>query len=289
MVGYAADTHRGNVRKLNEDCYEANPDLSLWLVADGVGGHACGDVASRLTRETITQHYRQSGDLIAAIEAAHKAVLDAIAQRQGGANMGSTVVAATLNNRNYQIAWIGDSRAYAWNGDLRLLSKDHSFVEALVSKGAITREEAFKHPKRNVITQSIGVSPDTDIEVDTISGVLTKGEILLLCSDGLNDELRDSTIAEVLSQHISPTEQVRQLMASALDAGGRDNITIIIIDPDDQQARDNTTGATPGEHPESETIGENPDLDRHTILAASTSEPIPEKLSIWKTIRKLFK
>ena len=140
MVSYAADTHCGNVRKLNEDCYEADPELGLWLVADGVGGHASGDVASQLTRETIKNVYRQSGDLVSAIKSAHRVVLDAIAQKAGGSNMGSTVVAATLSGRDYQIAWVGDSRAYVWDGALRLLSKDHSFVEALVST------VVFSHP-----------------------------------------------------------------------------------------------------------------------------------------------
>ncbi|MBV1932180.1 MAG: serine/threonine-protein phosphatase, partial [Porticoccaceae bacterium] len=94
MVSYAADTHRGNVRKLNEDCYEADPELSLWLVADGVGGHASGDVASKLTRATIRSVYLESGDLVSAIESAHSEVLNAIARKEGGSNMGSTVIAA---------------------------------------------------------------------------------------------------------------------------------------------------------------------------------------------------
>lgn len=289
MVSYAADTHCGNVRKLNEDCYEADPELGLWLVADGVGGHASGDVASQLTRETIKNVYRQSGDLVSAIKSAHRVVLDAIAQKAGGSNMGSTVVAATLSGRDYQIAWVGDSRAYVWDGALRLLSKDHSFVEALVSKGVISREEAFKHPKRNVITQSIGVSPDSNLQVETISGALARGEKILLCSDGLNDELSDSAIAKVLGQYISPHEQVHHLLQGALDNGGRDNITIIIISVDDEQMKDEAAYGRSARQFEQNQVDENPELDRHTIFVNKNSTPATEKLGVKNAVSKLFR
>jgi protein phosphatase len=287
MVSYAADTHRGNVRKLNEDCYDADPELGLWLVADGVGGHASGDVASQLTRATIRSAYLESGDLVSAIESAHSEVLDAIARKEGGSNMGSTVVAAILKQRNYQIAWVGDSRAYAWNGTLRLLSKDHSFVEALVAKGVITRDEAFNHPKRNVITQSIGVSADDGLQVDTISGVLAKGEKLLLCSDGLNDELTDAAIANILSQYVSPKEQVHQLMQGALDNGGRDNITIIVIDPDEAQTVD-LANDPQAQNLQEKNTEEDFDLDRHTIVMDKKSAILPEQSGLKNTVSKLL-
>ena len=269
MLNYAAETHRGNIRKLNEDCYEADPEHGLWLVADGVGGHACGDVASELTRATIKSVYHRSGDLVEAIEAAHQAVLAAIKRREGGANMGSTVVAAAIDGHNYQIAWVGDSRAYLWNGKLRLLSTDHSYVEALVAKGVITRAEAFKHPKRNIITQSIGVSADSGLKVDTVSGTLAAGERLLLCSDGLNDELEDHLIADTLGQHISPQQQVKHLLEGALTNGGRDNVTIIVIDPTEKagqaQAEDIAT-------PSSEQDNEELDMSGHTIVMTAGSD-----------------
>ncbi len=288
MINYAAETHRGNVRKLNEDCYAAAPELGLWLVADGVGGHASGDVASTLTRDTIKSVYRDTGNLVGAIESAHQVVLGAIARKEGGANMGSTVIAVALKDREYQIAWVGDSRAYLWDGTLTLLSTDHSFVEALVAKGAITREEAFKHPKRNVITQSIGVSPNAGLQVDEITGVLARGEKLLLCSDGLNDELNDASIANILSHHVSPEAQVNELIKGALDSGGRDNITIVVIDPDEALPENKITESLITRQAHLHTDAENPDLDRHTIVMDKPANLPEHSGGVKKTINNLF-
>ena len=288
MIKYAAETHRGSVRKLNEDCYEAAPELGLWLVADGVGGHASGDVASEITRATIKSVYRNTGNLVNAIECAHEAVLGAIARKQGGPNMGSTVVAVELDKRDYQIAWVGDSRAYQWDGTLRLLTTDHSFVEALVAKGVITREEAFKHPKRNIITQSIGVSTERDLKVDVISGTLSKGQKLLLCSDGLNDELNDDAITNILAQYISPKEQVNHLLKGALERGGRDNITIIIIDPDERFAENEAVNDKLTEQSGETGGADYPDLDRHTIVAAQAIDLPPKKLKLTNHLSKIY-
>lgn len=266
MMNYAADSHSGNKRKLNEDCYEADPKLELWLVADGVGGHASGEVASEITRATIKSVYSDTGDLVNAVESAHAAVLDAIERKVGGPNMGSTVVAAALNNRDYQIAWVGDSRAYLWNGQkLNLLTTDHSMVEALVAKGVITREEAHKHPKRNIITQSIGVSSESGIKVDTVSGSLASGERLLLCSDGLNDELKDHVIAEIMLQNTSVEDQIKCLIEGALDNGGRDNITVIVIDSGDSEGVDQSDE-------QQVNSAEDSDLDLHTVVMASDTD-----------------
>lgn len=288
MIKYAAETHRGSVRKLNEDCYEAAPELGLWLVADGVGGHASGDIASDLTRATIKSVYRNTGDLVHAIECAHEAVLGAIARKEGGPNMGSTVVAVELDKRNYQIAWVGDSRAYRWDGTLQLLTTDHSFVEALVAKGVITREEAFKHPKRNIITQSIGVSPERELRIDVVTGNLSRGQKLLLCSDGLNDELNDDAITNILTQYVSSEEQVNHLLKGALENGGRDNITIIIIDPDEQIAENEAVNAKLTEQSNQVSGAEYPDLDRHTIVAAQSINLQLKKPKLTNHLNKLF-
>ena len=229
MPEFAVDTHCGNVRKLNEDCYEASPEIGLWLVADGVGGHASGDVASDITRRTITEQYRQKGDLVAAVEASHLTVLDAIARREGSANMGSTVVALALQGQAYQIAWVGDSRAYLWNGELVLLTHDHSLVGSLLASGEISHEEAFNHPSRNIITQCIGMSTEATLRVDSVSGTLAEGEQLLLCSDGLNDYMSDQQIAQVFTRGGGVKQQVEQLIDGALQGGGRDNITVAVL------------------------------------------------------------
>ncbi|MFZ2207937.1 MAG: protein phosphatase 2C domain-containing protein [Porticoccaceae bacterium] len=270
MVAYAAETHCGLVRSLNEDCYEADPEVGLWLVADGVGGHAGGEIASELTRATIKAVFRRTGDLRAAIEAAHAAVLDAIRRGDGKSNMGSTVVALALRGCDYQIAWVGDSRAYLWDGRLTLLTRDHSLVETLLAKGIINADEAFNHPQRNIITQSIGVTPDHPLQVDSISGVLRPGQRLLLCSDGLNDEIREREIAERLAAANSLQEQVASLLQGSLTAGGRDNVTLIIVDPELERGALESAGVAaphPGASGAAARSRTAPDLDRHTLVA----------------------
>jgi protein phosphatase len=280
MTSYAADTHTGNRRKLNEDCYEADAELGLWLVADGVGGHDSGEVASELTRATVKLVYSESGDLVNAIEAAHAAVLSAIERKEGGLNMGSTIVATAFDGPDYQIAWVGDSRAYLWDGqNLNLLTRDHSMVETLVAKGAITREEAHKHPKRNVITQSIGVSPESGIKVDTTSGSLNAGERLLLCSDGLNDELRDSAIAEIMAQNITVEEQTKYLIEGALNSGGRDNITVVIIDSTNGTIAEVATNPSQTNHANIDKPQMEPDLDLHTVVMSSVADDTDDQLA----------
>lgn len=289
MVAYAAETHRGLVRSINEDCYDADPEIGLWLVADGVGGHAGGEIASELTRATIMDVFRRTGDLCAAIEAAHAAVLDAIRRGEGKANMGSTVVALALRGNAYQIAWVGDSRAYLWDGRLSLLTRDHSLVEALLAKGVITQDEAFTHPKRNIITQSIGVTADHEFKVDSISGVLRPGQRLLLCSDGLNDEIREREIAERLAETSSLKEQVASLLHGALAAGGRDNVTVVIVDP--QVERGGVASARPV-MPEvvasARAAPEQIDLDRHTVVAQATPPAAPAPGGVRGALGRLF-
>lgn len=230
MIIFAADTHRGCVREYNEDCYQADPETGLWLVADGVGGHTDGELASAITSAVTMDTFRHTHDLVGAINSAHSAVLDAIEERNGASNMGSTIVAIALDGMDYQIAWVGDSRAYLWNGDLKLLTRDHSYVEALIEKGALTPAEALHHPKRNIITQCIGITPKEGLKVGTVTGTLAPGQRILLCSDGLNDELDQAQIAAVFAQPHSPENQVAELLQTTLDAGGRDNITILILE-----------------------------------------------------------
>ncbi len=246
MIIFAADTHRGRVREYNEDCYHADPDTGLWLVADGVGGHTDGELASAITSQVTADTFQRTGDLVGAIQAAHTAVLTAIAERNGVSNMGSTIVAVALQDMAYQIAWVGDSRAYLFNGDLTLLTRDHSYVEALIDKGAITAEEALHHPKRNVITQCIGITATEGLKVDSVSGTLAPGERILLCSDGLNDELSRAQLAAILARSGAPDQQVAALMQAALDAGGRDNITVlIVVAPRDAAHRDQDASGPP--------------------------------------------
>jgi protein phosphatase len=240
MTTFAASTHTGLKRDHNEDCYHAVPVLGLWLVADGVGGHANGEVASAIVRDTIQAKVAAGAPLIDAIVNSHNAVLAEIGRR-GNSNMGSTVVALHLPDENYEVAWVGDSRAYVFNGELRQLTRDHNPVSELLARGAITPEQAASHPDRNVLSQSLGVAQGISVAPERIRGQLLPGQQLLLCSDGLTDELNDEAIAAEMRGQSSPQDQVDALVTAALRSGGRDNITVIVVgnpaDPHHQSAQ----------------------------------------------------
>lgn len=226
---FAAQTHPGLKRSHNEDCYEADTELGLYLVADGVGGHSCGEVASDIVRTRVRAGVAGGETLLDAIRASHRAVLDEISKRESAEGMGSTVVAALFNNGNYEIAWVGDSRAYLWSSRLRQVSEDHNRAGELLQKKLISPEEAARHPERHVLTQSLGVSEHMALEPGQARGSLAPGEQVLLCSDGLTDELQDGQIERLMSENDSPETQVDALIRAALDAGGNDNVTAIVI------------------------------------------------------------
>ncbi len=230
-IDFALGAHTGLVRELNEDKSLSMPGLNLWVVADGMGGHEAGEVASAITIREIGRSIEQGMPLAEAIETAHRAIQAAALQGEGSANMGSTVVAAKLNGLRYEIAWVGDSRAYLWNGTLHQLTTDHSYVQLLLNAGLITENEIPGHPSRNVISQALGVGgPDNDnIKVDLVSGELGEGDTLLLCSDGLSGGVTDQGIAAILAETTDAQTTVDRLIAAALEAGGKDNVTVIVI------------------------------------------------------------
>ena len=230
MIQFAASTHPGLKRDQNEDCYEADQKLGLWLVADGVGGHSYGEVASAIVKATVAEACAQGETLVDALHSAHKAVLAEISQRDENLGMGSTVVACTVIDDNYHVSWVGDSRAYLWNGrSLEQLTRDHTHVYDLVDQGIISAAEAATHPERHVLTQSIGVFDDMALEPGSVRGRFEPGQQILLCSDGLTDELSDPAIARQLLRNSPTQNQVDSLIDAALAAGGRDNITVVLI------------------------------------------------------------
>ncbi len=229
MTPFSADSHPGHKRSHNEDCFEASPDGSLWLVADGVGGHANGEVASAIVRDTLVSDSKKGVELVQSIRNAHDEILREIARRPA-CNMGSTVVALRLQDKKYEVAWVGDSRAYLFNGEqLRQITRDHNPVSELVARGVITPEQAAHHPERNVLSQSLGVSDAIKVDPERVRGELQRGEQFLLCSDGLSDEVPDDYIRQILRENDSPESQVNALVKAALDAGGRDNVTVIVV------------------------------------------------------------
>ena len=230
-IDFAVATHTGWVRELNEDIHLALPKFGLRVIADGMGGHEAGEVASGIATQEIARSIEQGMPLAEAIETAHHAIQAAALQGEGAANMGSTVVAAKLDGLCYEIAWVGDSRAYLWNGALHQLTTDHSYVQLLLNAGLITESEMSGHPSRNVISQALGVggSNKASIKVDLVSGELGESDTLLLCSDGLSGEVTDDCIATILSETTGNQARVDRLIATALDAGGKDNITVIVL------------------------------------------------------------
>jgi PPM family protein phosphatase len=233
---YSSVSHPGLTRTNNEDCFLDQPEQGLWLVADGMGGHEAGEVASAIVRDTIKKDTLQNPQLplVDAIQHAHSSVLSSAARGIGAPGMGSTVVALKTSTTRYQVAWVGDSRAYLWTptaegGRLEQISTDHSYVQMLVNSGAITAEEAEFHPEKNIITQCLGMQELARVKVDMIENEWEKDQWILLCSDGLTDEVNDKNIAQILCESDTCTTAVSQLLQTALKNGGRDNITLQIV------------------------------------------------------------
>ncbi|MDG9925246.1 MULTISPECIES: protein phosphatase 2C domain-containing protein [unclassified Pseudomonas] len=227
-LGFAAQSVAGRVRGHNEDAVLCLPELGLWAVADGMGGHQCGEVASAMALDSLRQAVSAGGDLEAAIHAANQAILDAV-QEDGGRRMGSTVVAVRFFDSEFEVAWIGDSRAYRISLDgIACLTRDHSWVQAMIDAGELSVEEARQHPRRNIVTQCLGQNEQA-LEVGRVQGSLAPGELLLLCSDGLTGELNDEQIQEVCAGAATLDDLVEQLIGLANQLGGKDNISCIVL------------------------------------------------------------
>lgn len=230
MIEFGHLSHVGLRRELNEDTYYGDPELGLWLVADGMGGHEFGEVASAMARETIVREVRTGRSLSEAIRAADAEIIGQSQHRGQSLPMGTTVAAVRVTDGRFEAAWVGDSRVYLWNGRLGQLSQDHSYVQELIDQGTITAEQARTHPHRNVVTQALGVTEPEHLRIEPVSGEFKPGMQLLLCSDGLTEEVDDAAIARVLAHtELSAQECVDHLVAAALDGGGSDNITVMLV------------------------------------------------------------
>lgn len=231
----------GQTRDHNEDCVAVaipeNETLavkgSLYLVADGMGGHQAGEVASQRAAESIVDEYYADSntDIAASLSyALRRANTDLYQMAQFDlqqAGMGTTAVAAVVRGLEVHIANVGDSRAYLLrDGELIQITKDHSFVQEQIDANIITPEAARTHPKRNVITRALGHKPD--VQVDTFQGQMVPGDLLLLCSDGLSGTLNDNQMRGVLSQH-RPQEAIIHLIDEANLSGGPDNVSVVLV------------------------------------------------------------
>jgi len=239
---FGSATDIGLVRTNNEDRYlVASP---LFAVADGMGGHAAGEVASATAVETLKKAFtdRTPTGLAAAARAANRAVWDEAQASPDLRGMGTTLVALALvgepGHEQLAVANVGDSRLYRLHqGEFVQLTSDHSLVGQLVASGALTPEEAEVHPRRNVLTRALGVDPDVDVDLVTVE--VAEGDRYLLCSDGLPRELADDQMASVLRRLADPDEAARELVDRAREHGGNDNVTVVVIDVVD------TDGAAP--------------------------------------------
>jgi protein phosphatase len=231
MIEFGHSTHVGLRREHNEDTYYADAHLGLWLVADGMGGHEHGEVASALARDTLVREVGKGTTLTTAIQLADEEIIRHSTKRSEALPMGTTIAALRIDGeRDFEVAWVGDSRVYVWNEGLKQLSQDHSYVQELIDQGAITSEQARSHPHRNVVTQALGVTDPQSLRVASMRGELTPGMQLLICSDGLTEEVKDSAIAAIVGRtDLSAQECVDHLVLAALDGGGSDNVTVILV------------------------------------------------------------
>jgi len=235
---FAARSHVG-ARSNNEDRVFVDDALGLYLVADGVGGHLAGEVASRISCEIVAQEVRDGQSLEASIRRADRAVHNAVISGEGRKGMASTLVAALLRPDALEVAWVGDSRAYLWDGEaLILVTQDHSLVAAMVANGEITSGEALTHPQRNVILQALGQSAEDALTVGKRHlTAIPKGATMLLCSDGLSDVITAPELAGLLQENLvhGLGDTADALIEAALAAEGRDNISVLLFAPENHR------------------------------------------------------
>lgn len=239
----SAVSHTGKVRQLNEDAYLERSDIGLWVVADGVGGHNAGDLASKTVVEALAQVDRPDllGPFVDAVEDqllySNKQLREIASQYNDDRTIGSTVIVLLAYHQHCIIMWVGDSRAYLYrNGILKQLSRDHSQVEELVKNGIVSPEDAQSHPSANVITKAIGASDDLYVDIDA-EGV-QPGDTFLLCSDGLYRHITHSELSTYLAMD-DIHDCCRQLLALTLERGALDNLTIIVVRAHNAQGFDN--------------------------------------------------
>jgi len=233
VVGVRTDV--GHQRSLNEDAYLYGQ--RVWVVADGMGGHAAGDVASRLAVQSLRELDDGSAldpaQVSAAVARANAAVIDHGLDHPESLGMGTTVtglVEVLVDGvPHWAVFNVGDSRVYRFTaGDLRRATVDHSEVEELLIEGLIDADEARTHPARHIITRSVGMHPAPDVDLWVLPQV--SGERFLLCSDGLTSELDDAEIAAVLTAHRDPGEAASALVDAVLATEARDNVTVLVVD-----------------------------------------------------------
>ena len=224
-------THAGKVRERNEDSCLVRTDIGLWAVADGMGGHEAGDVASQTLVEALDaiEQPEAAADLLEQCEAqirhANRRIMD-LSRARNGATIGTTAAVLLVRNTHYACIWAGDSRIYLINGgSIRQLSRDHTEVEELVATGTLSREQAKRWPS-NVITRAVGVAERLELEI--VTGQVGAGDVFVLCSDGLTKHLRDDEILQHATGR-NARAACEAMLELALERGGDDNVTVVVV------------------------------------------------------------
>jgi serine/threonine-protein phosphatase Stp1 len=230
-----AATHVGAVRRHNEDCVLNRPDLGLWAVADGAGGHQAGEVAAQTIcglLEAIPPDLagqRMLAEVRRRLQQAHDVLREEAARRGPGALVASTVVVLLARDGHFACLWAGDSRAYLLRGgQFTQLTRDHSLVQQMVDAGSITAAQAVGHPHGNVITRAVGADAEV-LDLDKVTGLLLPGDRFLLCSDGLCKTLAEQRLAILLGERNAGAAAER-LIVSALDEKATDNVSVVIVE-----------------------------------------------------------
>ena len=291
VVESATATNTGRVRRKNEDAYYA--EEPLFAVADGMGGALAGEVASRISVQTLGELVAEGTDeerLAATIRLANRRVAEHATSDPRASGMGSTVTAALIGPTAVTFGHVGDSRAYLWRGGvLTRLSDDHSLVAEWVKAGALQPEEAAHHPQRSVITRALGA--DWQVEVDTWTTPARSGDVILLCTDGLSGFVDDAAIAERLREHAGLDAAVNALIAAANATGGEDNITAVAFrlepeegaEPEPAVADEADDGSDTGEVDDGSATGSLPVVETAPDADASGA-PAPEATAVTRAV-----
>lgn len=243
---FAAKSHIGLVRQMNQDSFSIQTDLSPWrllVVADGMGGASAGEVASRMAAETVSRVISEMGIdstsdpesvLREAIQIANEQIWETANEKKEYVGMGTTLVATLYNDEQVVFANVGDSRGYIYqSGRLEQVTRDHSLVAELVRRGQLTEEEALRHPQRSIVTRSLGTAKYSDADVDANSW--SADDVLLLCTDGLSNLVSTAELSEHMqslqnaSSHRDVENVADKLIRMALERGGPDNITLVLV------------------------------------------------------------
>lgn len=277
MIKVGATSDIGQVREGNEDSFLVLDPL--YAVADGMGGHRGGEVASNLALQTIERMFTaREGTLTEQVEQANRAVFERSQSDRDVAGMGTTLTAALVQGAQVRLAHVGDSRAYLYrDGELRLLTEDHTLVHKMLIEGEISESEAETHPHRSILTRALGV--DGSVQVDEGVVEMRNGDRLLLCTDGLTGMVSDEQIKAVLEESKDSQESVDRLVRAANRAGGIDNITAVVIDFVEDSSRDGTREtAVPHQPTKQQPIPTAvPPPDRTDITGVERPIPEPSK------------